>query len=86
MTKKGDGTYGKPCVFPWTDPVTGEQYTKCVDKYTDMGSYWCPTEVGENSLFDLKLSGDDKWGYCSDECPKAGLGLRIQGQQFRSVH
>ena len=60
----------KICILPfkWEDQV----YGKCAKYRSKNGQedyFWCATEVGSDGKY---VPHSDKWGVCSDGCPKEG--------------
>ena len=60
VTDMGEGGVGA-CVFPFT--YNGTTYTECASpvEYGTVG--WCAWDKDYQS---------DRWGYCTDACPKQG--------------
>ena len=63
----GESPYpNKKCIFPFT--YNDREFINCI-KNDSNGAFWCATEVDSDGNFE---NTSDKWGICSEECPKEG--------------
>ena len=65
-TTEGGGAVGE-CVFPFT--YSGRTYTACVDPVGFGGVGWCSFDSHYGAL-------SNRWGYCTDACPKRHVQLQ----------
>ena len=69
---KSFGAGNQRCVLPFT--YKGKEYHKCALMNKE-NVFSCPTQISSSGSSFQPGDNLDKWGVCSDECPKEGKSI-----------